>query len=121
MSNPLSGKAGKRMLVASVLPFALLAACTQAQKQESQQEGSWDSRWASGKELYEKVCGRCHSPEVGVGTAIQGRELPASYVKFIVRNGFNAMPAFPASYIDDQSLDEVAKYISSLPAAAAQQ
>ena len=121
MSNPLSGKAGKRMLMASVLPFALLAACTHAQKQEAQQEGSWDSRWASGKELYEKVCGQCHDPSVGVGTLIQGRDLPASYVQFIVRNGFNAMPAFPASYIDDESIAKVAEYLSSLPAPGQEQ
>jgi mono/diheme cytochrome c family protein len=74
------------------------------------------AHWNSGKNLYEKVCGHCHKPEVGVGTPIEGRELPPEYVKYIVRNGFNGMPAFPASYIDDASLELVAKYLGTLPA-----
>jgi mono/diheme cytochrome c family protein len=74
-----------------------------------------NAQWQTGKNLYEKVCGHCHKPEVGVGTPIQGRELPPEYVKYIVRNGFNAMPAFPSSYIDDASLELVAKYIGTLP------
>ncbi|CAI07901.1 c-type cytochrome [Aromatoleum aromaticum] len=110
MSDSLSGKAAKRALVASVLPFALLAASTQAQD---------DSQWGSGKNLYDKVCGHCHDPKVGVGPVIAGRDLPESYIRYIVRNGFNAMPAFPASYIDDQSLAQVTEYLSTLPAPAA--
>lgn len=111
MSNPSSGKVAKWMRVASVLPFALLAASAQAQD---------DSQWGSGKNLYDKVCGYCHAPEVGVGTAIAGRGLPEAYVKLIVRNGFNAMPAFPASFIDDESIAQVTEYLSTLPAPAAQ-
>lgn len=78
------------------------------------------SQWGSGKNLYDKVCGHCHAPEVGVGTQIQGRDLPVDYVRFIVRNGINGMPAFPASYIDDASIAQVTEYIASLPAPAAQ-
>lgn len=111
MSDPLSGKAAKWMLVASVLSFALLATSAQAQD---------DSQWGSGKNLYDKVCSHCHAPEAGVGTAIAGRGLPEAYVKFIVRNGLNAMPAFPASFVDDQSIAQVTEYLSTLPAPAAQ-
>lgn len=107
----LSGKIAKRILMASALPFALIAVSAHAQD---------DSRWDSGKELYDKVCGHCHAPEVGVGTAIGGRDLPAAYITFVVRNGFNAMPAFPASFIDDESLAQVAEYLATLPPAAAQ-
>ncbi|MCL4684404.1 cytochrome c [Myxococcota bacterium] len=95
------------MLVANVLAFALLTASAQAQD---------GGRWGSGKNLYDNVCGQCHAPEVGVGTAIAGRGLPEDYVKFIVRNGFNAMPAFPASFIDDESIAQVTEYLSTLPA-----
>lgn len=113
MFFPLSGKSAKRMLVASVLaPLALLA--TSAQGQES-------SQWDSGQHLYENVCGHCHAPEVNVGPALGGRGLPEAYIKAIVRNGFNAMPAFPASYIDDESIAKVTDYLTTLPAAAAQQ
>lgn len=119
MSYPLSGNTAKRMLIASIFPFALLAASAQAQNTDHD-KGPWQSRWSSGEELYEKVCSQCHDPKVGVGTAIQGRVLPVEYVKFIVRNGFNAMPSFQASYIDDESIVMVAEYLSSLPAPAAQ-
>lgn len=73
-------------------------------------------QWRSGKELYDKVCGHCHKPEVGVGTVLEGRVLPPEYLQVIVRNGFNAMPAFPASYVDDAALAEISRYLGSLPA-----
>ncbi|MBZ0071961.1 MAG: cytochrome c [Gammaproteobacteria bacterium] len=111
MSYPVSGKAAKWVLVASVLPFALLAASAQAQD---------DSQWGGGKNLYDKVCAHCHAPEVGVGPVIAGRGLPEVYVKLTVRNGFNAMPAFPASFIDDESIAQVTEYLSTLPAPTAQ-
>ena len=99
----------KQVLTLSILPLALLTTASQAQ------EG--DSQWESGKQLYDKVCGHCHAPEVGVGTAIAGRGLPEAYIKVFVRNGFNAMPSFPASFIDDESIAQVAEYLSTLPPA----
>ncbi|WP_150303165.1 c-type cytochrome [Pseudomonas saliphila] len=112
MSFPLSSAAAKRILVAgAVLPFALLASAAQAQE---------DSQWKSGEHLYDSVCGHCHKPEVGVGPVLEGRGLPEVYIKAIVRNGFNAMPAFPASFVDDESIAKVAEYLSTLPAPAAQ-
>lgn len=99
--------AQQALATAAALTLALSAAAASAQ----------ETQWGSGKNLYDKVCGYCHDPQVGVGTPIQGRALPAQYIKFIVRNGFNAMPAFPASYIDDESLDQVTEYLASLPPA----
>jgi len=106
-------KALKRILTLSALPLAVLAASSQAQEN--------DSQWGSGKNLYDKVCGYCHAPEVGVGPAIAGRGLPEAYLKVFVRNGFNAMPAFPASFIDDESIARVAEYLASLPPVPADQ
>lgn len=71
--------------------------------------GSAD-RWKSGEEVYAKVCGYCH--QTGIGPVIKGRKLPAGYTAHTVRNGLRAMPAFPASFINDQALREVADYIS---------
>ncbi|MBA4501591.1 c-type cytochrome [Marinobacterium marinum] len=73
-----------------------------------------DSQWESGEQIYAKVCGHCH--EAGVGPTIKGRSLPPSYITAIVRHGFRAMPAFRASFIDDQALQSVAEYISTSPA-----
>ncbi len=88
------------------VPLILLAAASHAQDQP---------QWRSGKYLYDNVCGHCHKPEVGVGTVLQGRVLPLEYLKVMVRNGFNAMPAFPDSFVDDASLAELGKYLASLP------
>lgn len=113
MSIPLSRKRAKRMgLTGVILPFVLLVSTVEAQD---------ESQWGSGKNLYDKVCGYCHDPEVGVGTLIAGRDLPELYVRAIVRSGLNAMPAFPASYIDDESIAQVTEYLSTLPAPEAEQ
>ena len=67
--------------------------------------------WKDGAEVYTKVCAYCH--EGGpVGPQIRGRELPAAYIRTVVRSGFRAMPAFRASEIDDESLAKLAEYIS---------
>ena len=66
MSDFLSGKVTKRMLFATVLPFALMTASIQAMA---------DGQWGSGKNLYDKLCGLCHAPNVGVGPVIAGRDV----------------------------------------------
>jgi mono/diheme cytochrome c family protein len=68
------------------------------------------SGWKNGAEVYAKVCGYCH--QTGIGPVIRGRELPPEYITHLVRHGLRAMPAFTASFIDDQALQEVASYIS---------
>jgi mono/diheme cytochrome c family protein len=88
------------------LPLSLTAVSVHAQD---------GGHWRTGQDLYEKICGHCHKPEVGVGPLLAGRELPVEYVKTIVRHGFNGMPAFPASFIDDESIALVAKYVATLP------
>lgn len=98
-------------LLTVALPFTLPSATLHAQD---------ESQWGSGQDLYDKVCGYCHAPEVGVGTVLAGRNLPEPYIRAIVRSGLNAMPAFPASFIDDESLAEVTEYLATLPAPAAE-
>jgi mono/diheme cytochrome c family protein len=88
------------------LSFSLVSVPTHAQDA---------GHWRTGQDLYEKICGHCHKPEVAVGPLLAGRELPVEYVKTIVRSGFNGMPAFPASFIDDESIALVAKYVATLP------
>lgn len=108
MKRPRNSMSFKKDLVTgAALLLAVLVAPAQAEQQQPQ--------WRSGADLYNNVCGHCHKPEVGVGTVLQGRELPVEYLKVIVRHGFNAMPAFPASYVDDAALAELSKYLASLP------
>ena len=108
MPTLLNRSAMKRPLAACLaLPLLLLAGNALA---------DGDGVWKGGENVYAKVCGHCHENQVG--PQITGRQLPAPYISAIVRNGFRAMPAFPASFIDDNSLQQVAEYISRAPAAA---
>jgi len=66
--------------------------------------------WKDGAEIYAKICAYCH--EAHVGPQIRHRELPAAYIRAVVRNGNRAMPAFRAAEIDDESLVKLADFIS---------
>ncbi|TXI19131.1 MAG: cytochrome c [Nitrosomonas sp.] len=66
--------------------------------------------WKDGAEIYAKICAYCH--DVQVGPPIRNRELPAAYIRAVVRNGRFAMPAFRAAEIDDESLTKLAEFIS---------
>jgi len=61
---------------------------------------------------YADVCTFCH--DGNVGPDLRGRGLNATYVRFIVRNGLNAMPAFRTAEIDDTELGALADYVSAL-------
>lgn len=66
-----------------------------------------------GQRYYEKVCAKCH--EAGVGPVIKGRGFPEMTYIVIARNGFNAMPAFRVTDIDDETLKDLASYLSKTP------
>ncbi|MDP1788264.1 cytochrome c [Nitrosomonas sp.] len=67
--------------------------------------------WKDGAEIYTKICAYCH--EAHVGPQIRNRDLPAAYIRAVVRNGNRAMPAFRPSEIDDESLVKLADFISN--------
>ncbi len=77
-----------------------------------------EGQWKSGEHVYQKVCGYCHETKGEIGPVLAGRGLPPAYINATVRNGLRAMPAFPASFIDDVSLQQVGEYIQQLPAPA---
>lgn len=66
---------------------------------------------SKGQQFYQKVCAKCH--EAGIGPVITGRGLPEATYVYMARNGFNAMPAFRLSDIDDATLQDLAKYLSA--------
>lgn len=76
--------------------------------------------WKDGPTAYQNTCFYCHD-EGQVGPELKGRNLPEAYITAIARSGLKAMPAFPQSHIDDESLALVAKYISEAPATDAAQ
>lgn len=75
---------------------------------------SEEKSFPKGEQTYKEICGRCH--EAGIGPDFKGRKLPATFIITMARSGFQAMPAFPMSHVDDATLLETARYIENLPA-----
>lgn len=95
-------------LILTVLgTVAVVAGAAWAGPQETTKQGF---AWRDGAEVYGKICALCH--ETSVGPMLRGRSLDPMYIKFMVRHGNRAMPAFRASEIDDQSLELLAEYLS---------
>jgi mono/diheme cytochrome c family protein len=73
-----------------------------------------DGVWRDGADVYSKICTYCH--DAGVGPVIKGLRLPPELIMQTVRQGLLEMPAFPESFIDNKSLQDLAKYVSEAPA-----
>lgn len=68
----------------------------------------------SGEVLYSRYCDACHSHgEGGLGPALNNKPLPASLIKFQVRHGLGAMPAFSEDQISDAELDELVRFVQA--------
>ncbi len=105
----MSVKIKSLVLKSLVVPVLLASAATYANS---------ESRFKDGEQVYAKVCGHCHETAGDIGPVLSGRNLNPAYTTAIVRNGFRAMPAFAASFIDDKALAQVSQYIHELPAAS---
>ena len=83
--------------------------------------------YSAGKLVYGKWCAPCHDPGVihpatnALGAKYQGvkagvildwTDLPASTVKYWVRNGISVMPHFRKTEISDTELEALAAYLS---------
>ncbi len=101
-----------------VISFAVAGLMLPAALAAFSANASDDGQWKSGEHVYQKVCGYCHESNGEIGPVLAGRNLPPPFVSIRVRNGFRAMPAFPASFIDDASLQQLAEYVQQLPAPA---
>jgi len=71
---------------------------------------------ADGATTYANSCIFCH--DTNTGPMLRGRQIHPAYVRYIVRNGMAAMPAFRPSEIDDASLAALADYVAKLPGVA---
>ena len=76
-----------------------------------------DARVAQGKLVFMRHCNQCHSEgEAALGPALNNFPAPGFLVKFQVRNGLGAMPAFPPDKINDAELDVLVDYIMAMRA-----
>src|SRR5580693_6034277 len=86
-------------------------------------------RYAPGRAVYEKWCAACHDPGIihpgthalmtkypggnrASGSITAWTDLPATYVRFMVRHGMSVMPPFRKTEISDSELAALAAYLS---------
>jgi len=85
--------------------------------------------YAAGRVVYEHWCAPCHDPGIthpgthalmvkypggqrASGVITEWRDLPASYVSYMVRHGMSVMPQFRKTEITDAELAALAAYLS---------
>lgn len=99
----------KQRQLLSIIPALGVVAIVSLVATSAQADES--AKWKNGAQVYQKTCSYCH--DTGIGPVIKGRELPIDYVKQVVRNGLQAMPAFRVSEFDDMLLADLANIINS--------
>jgi mono/diheme cytochrome c family protein len=62
-----------------------------------------------------QTCNQCHvGGASGLGPGINDKHLPPFFIRFQVRHGLGAMPAFSDRAISDAQLDDVISYLRYL-------
>jgi mono/diheme cytochrome c family protein len=70
---------------------------------------------ARGERVFMAECHSCHpGGEGGTGPSLNDKPAPAFLIRFQVRRGLGAMPAFPREKIDDGALDDLVAYVVAL-------
>ena len=108
-----------------MLPIALLLAAVALPALTVAAEPGAVPEVAPGKALFDRWCAECHAPGHGhPGTQqlerLRGSKLAelesrsdinAALIRYVVRQGQNAMPAYRPSEISDAGLDQIAQYL----------
>jgi mono/diheme cytochrome c family protein len=76
-----------------------------------------DPAVASGRTVYARQCNHCHpGGEAGLGPSLNDKLLPRWLMRFQVRHGLGAMPAFPEEQVSDGKVDDLLTYVKALRA-----
>ena len=68
-----------------------------------------------GQKVFMKYCDQCHpGGEAGLAPAINNKPLPTFLMRFQVRHGVGAMPAFNQQDISEEDLDHLLTYLKEL-------
>src|SRR4051794_17458234 len=104
-------------LAAAVLAVLAIAACSSVRRGEPI-AGSMNMTDASvqrGRISYGAYCYKCHTQgEGGMGPVINDKPLPKFLMRFQVRHGLGAMPAFSGQEISDRELEDILNYLVAL-------
>ena len=70
---------------------------------------------ARGEQVFMRHCHECHPKgEAGLEPALNDKPLPGWLIRFQVRRGLGAMPAFPEDEISPAELEDLVAYLRAL-------
>jgi mono/diheme cytochrome c family protein len=106
----------RKALAAVLLPLALAAGCSARRGEPVAgpfRDPSPEVR--RGEVIFDRQCSHCHpGGERGLAPALNDKPLPGFLIKFQVRHGLGAMPAFSQREIGDQDLNDLVRYLKAL-------
>lgn len=74
-----------------------------------------DNEVQHGKVLFDKHCNSCHpNGTAGLGPALNNKPLPGFAIRYQIRHGIGAMPAFEEEKISDEESGEIVAYLKAL-------
>lgn len=74
-----------------------------------------DGQTRRGQQLFMKQCHQCHpGGEAGLAPSLNNKPLPSVVIKFQVRYGLGAMPAFSKERLTDDELTDIIAYLQAL-------
>lgn len=70
---------------------------------------------ALGEQVFKKQCDYCHpGGGAGLGPALNNKPAPAFAIRFQIRHGLGAMPAFDSTTIAESDVRAIAEYLLAL-------
>lgn len=98
---------------------ALAVACGKTQRGGPRApEPQLDIQEMKGAKLFRKFCYQCHpGGQGGLGPALNDKPLPEVAIRTQIRKGVGAMPSFDKTWLTDDEVAEIAKYVQALRAA----
>lgn len=105
------------ILLASIASLMLLTACYPVRRSEPivGPMTTADASIKRGEKLYDEHCYRCHAVgEGGLAPSFNDKPLPRSLIRFQIRHGLGAMPAFDEHHLSDQEVDDIVEYVIAL-------
>lgn len=95
------------------LALALGGGCGTARRGEPlQPPRKLDERQARGQQVFFRRCSPCHPQgQGGLGPALHNKRLPGFVIRFQVRRGLGAMPAFSAQELSAADLDALVAWM----------
>lgn len=105
------------LLLAVLLPLLFLAACGGSARRGEPVAPplNLSAEAQAGERAFMAHCNECHPRgEAGLAFAINNKPLPAFLIRYQVRRGVGAMPAFAPAQLSDRDLDRIIVYLAEL-------